>query len=273
MVIGNRFFDTARETYLMGILNYTPDSFSDGGNYNDPDAALRRAEEMIREGAAVIDVGGESARQGYVKISEDEEIMRTAPLIEAIKARFDIPVSVDTYKSAVARAALAAGADLVNDIWGLKADPKMAETIAQSGAACCLMHNRRQPGRGDLMEEMILDLKESLALAKRAGISDDKIILDPGIGFGKTYENNLTAIKKLDRLHELGYPLLLGASRKSVIGLTLDLPVTERVEGTLVTSVFGVQQGCAFLRVHDVRENMRAVRMAKAILSEGIMLI
>lgn len=273
MVIGNHFFDTARETYLMGILNVTPDSFSDGGQYDKLDAALKHTEEMIEDGAAIIDVGGESTRPGYTRISEEEEVVRTAPVIEAIKKRFDIPVSIDTYKSRVASAAIAAGADLINDIWGLKADSRMAEVIAKTGVACCLMHNRNQIGTGELMEEMLSDFKESLVLAEQAGISKDKIILDPGIGFGKTYENNLTAIKKIGSLHELGFPLLLGTSRKSVIGLTLDLPSDERVEGTLVTTVFGVQQQCAFLRVHDVKENMRAVQMTRAILSEGIMLL
>ncbi len=273
MVIGNRFFDVRNETYLMGILNVTPDSFSDGGRFVKMDAALKHTEEMIAEGAAIIDVGGESTRPGYSKISEEEEIERVAPVISAIKSRFDIPVSVDTYKSKVAEAAIQEGADLVNDIWGLKADRKMASLIARTGTACCCMHNRSRISNEDVMDCILLELKESLALAEQAGIPEDKILLDPGIGFGKTYENNLTILRNVGRLQELGYPVLLGASRKSVIGLTLNLPEDARLEGTLVTTVFGVQQKCAFIRVHDVRANARAIQMTKAILSEGIMLI
>jgi dihydropteroate synthase len=187
-------------------------------------------------------------------------------VIEAIKSRFDIPISIDTYKSRVAEAAISAGADLVNDIWGLKYDENMARLIAEKNVSCCLMHNRGNAEYSDFMEDMLADLKETVALAKKAGIADDKIILDPGVGFAKSYENNLEAIQKVGRLKELGYPVLLGTSRKSVIGLTLDTDKNERVEGTLVTTVFGVQQGCAFVRVHDVKENVRAIQMTQAIL-------
>lgn len=266
MRMGNREFDVKNRTYVMGILNVTPDSFSDGGRYDSLDAALKHTEQMIAEGAAVIDVGGESTRPGYTMIPDEEEILRTAPVIEAIKKNFDIPVSIDTYKSAVAKAAVDAGADLVNDIWGLKYDVKMAEVIADSGAACCLMHNRESADYGCLIGDMKKDLAESIALARKAGIREDGIILDPGVGFGKTYENNLEAVRCLEQLHALGFPLLLGTSRKSVIGLTLDLPASERVEGTLVTTVMAVEKHCAFVRVHDVKENYRAIRMAEAIL-------
>lgn len=268
MQIGNRFFDTENQVYVMGILNVTPDSFSDGGRWNDMDSALKHTADMIEAGAAIVDVGGESARPGYTQISDEEEIERTAPIIEQIKSRFDIPVSIDTYKSKVAVAALSAGADLVNDIWGLKYDSKMAEVIASTGAACCLMHNRQDMNYGDFMDDMIADLKETVTIAKNAGIAEDKIMLDPGVCFAKSYENNLTAIHQVGRLHELGYPILLGTSRKSVIGLTLDLPKEEREEGTITTTVFGVQQGCAFVRVHDVRANIRAIRMTQAIMRE-----
>lgn len=268
MQIGNRFFDTENQVYVMGILNVTPDSFSDGGRWNDMDSALKHTADMIEAGAAIVDVGGESARPGYTQISDEEEIERTVPVIEKIKSRFDIPVSIDTYKSKVAIAALSAGADLVNDIWGLKYDSKMAEVIASTGAACCLMHNRQDMNYGDFMDDMIADLKETVTIARKAGIAEDKIILDPGVGFAKSYENNLTAIHQVGRLHELGYPILLGTSRKSVIGLTLDLPKEEREEGTITTTVFGVQQGCAFVRVHDVRANIRAIRMTQAIMRE-----
>ena len=265
MRIGNREFEVGKHTYLMGILNVTPDSFSDGGKFNCPDAALAHAEQMVREGADIIDIGGESTRPGHQQISEEEETQRTAPIVELIKSRFDIPVSVDTYKANVAKACLNAGADLVNDVWGLKYDKGMAGLIASSGAACCLMHNRDKAEYGNFMEELKSDLIETLAIAKDAGVPEGNIILDPGIGFGKTYGHNLEAICKLKELHSLGYPLLLGTSRKSVIGLALDLPVGERLEGTLVTTVQAVMAGCAFVRVHDVKENKRAIQMAEAI--------
>lgn len=268
MKIGNKEFDTANHTYIMGILNVTPDSFSDGGRWNQLDAAKKHTEDMIREGAAIIDIGGESTRPGYEKISDEEEISRVVPMIEMVKKEFGVPVSVDTYKSGVAEAALQAGADLVNDIWGLKADEKLAGVIAKYDVPCCLMHNRDNTDYQDFRKELLDDLRETIAIAKKAGIKEDKIILDPGVGFGKTYEHNLIAIHHMDDLKELGYPILLGTSRKSVVGLTLDLPASDRVEGTMVTTVFGVMQGAAFVRVHDVKENFRAIQMTEAILHE-----
>ncbi len=265
MRIGNKTFDTANTTYIMGILNVTPDSFSDGGKFSQEDAALQHVEQMIAEGADVIDVGGESTRPGYQKITEQEEISRTVEIIKKIKQRFDIPVSIDTYKAKVAEAAIAAGADMVNDVWGLKHDDKMASLIAESGVCCCLMHNRKEPKYASFIEDLKSDLEETLHLAKEAGISPDKIMLDPGVGFAKSYQQNLEVIDRLGELKELGYPLLLGTSRKSVIGFTLQLPVTERVEGTLVTTIFALLAGCAFVRVHDVQENKRAIQMAEAI--------
>ena len=266
MKIGNREFPLGEKSYVMGILNVTPDSFSDGGKFNQIDAALKHAEEMIRDGADVIDIGGESTRPGYTKISDEEETDRVVPVIEAVKKEFGIPISVDTYKSGVAEAAAQAGADLINDIWGLKYDPHMSEVIAKSGLACCLMHNRDNTEYRNFMEDMKQDLRETIALAKAAGIADDKIILDPGVGFAKSYENNLEVIRRLKEFNELKYPVLLGTSRKSVIGLTLDLPAAERVEGTIVTTVMAVEAGCMFVRVHDVKENHRAIQMAEAIL-------
>ena len=268
MRIGSREFDTEHQTYIMGILNVTPDSLSDGGKYSRIDAALAHAEEMIRDGADIIDVGGESTRPGHIQITDEEEIARVVPVIEALKGRFDTPVSVDTYKSAVAREALKAGADLVNDIWGLKYDPKMPETIQKFGASCCLMHNRKEPDYQDFFPDFLEDLKGCIRLAKAAGIPDDKILLDPGVGFGKTYEMNLAVIRNLGCMQELGYPVLLGTSRKSVIGLTLDLPADQREEGTLATTVYGITQGCAFVRVHDVQANARAIRMTEAIMNK-----
>lgn len=266
MRIGSREFDKKHHTYIMEILNVTPDSFSDGGRFNHIEAAIKHAGEMIAEGADVIDVGGESTRPGYTKISDEEEISRVVPVIEAIKQRFDVPVSIDTYKSEVAKAAAAAGADLINDIWGLKYDNKMAEVIAENNLACCLMHNRTNTEYSNFMEDMKQDLKETIAIARKAGIADDRIILDPGVGFAKSYENNLEVIRRLGELKELGYPLLLGTSRKSVIGLTLDVPAAERVIGTTVTTVMAVQAGCMFVRVHDIKENRQAIEMAEAIL-------
>ncbi|MCM1113187.1 MAG: dihydropteroate synthase [Muribaculum sp.] len=263
--IGGKPFGRQGRTYIMGILNVTPDSFSDGGQWNRMDRALYHVEEMQRDGADIVDIGGESTRPGYEQISVQEEIERVMPVLEAIKSRFDIPVSLDTYKSGVARAGIAAGADLINDIWGLRYDADMAEVIAESGLPCCLMHNRRDPEYRDFWQEMALDLTQTLSLAEQAGIARDKIILDPGVGFGKSYEQNLSILGNLERLQIFGCPVLLGCSRKSVIGLTLNLPADERLEGTLATTVFGVIKGCMFVRVHDVKENVRAARMAEAV--------
>ena len=265
MIIGNRQFDTKNHTYIMGILNTTPDSFSDGGKYTSLDSALFHAEEMIREGADILDIGGESTRPGHTQITDEEEISRTAPVIEAIHQRFDISISIDTYKSRVARTALEAGADLVNDIWGLQYDPEMGPVIRKYQASCCLMHNRKEADYQDFFPDFLEDLRKCIRSAKAAGISDDRIMLDPGVGFGKTYDMNLAVIRNLDRMQELGYPVLLGTSRKSVIGLTLDLPADQREEGTLATTVYGILHGCSFVRVHDVRANRRAIQMTEAI--------
>lgn len=265
MKIGNREFDTNNHTYIMGILNVTPDSFSDGGKWTVADQALFRVEQMIEEGAHIIDVGGESTRPGYEQVSEEEEVSRIVPVIEAMKSRFDVPVSLDTYKSRVAVEGIKAGADMINDIWGLRYDVDMAKVIADAQVACCLMHNRKEAVYQDLIPDILTDLETSLEMAGQAGIAYDKICLDPGIGFGKTYEQNLIVMQRLDALHALGLPVLLGASRKSVIGLTLDLPARERLEGTLATSVMAVMKGAAFVRVHDVKENLRAIRMTEAI--------
>lgn len=266
MRIGNRVFDIKNKTYIMGILNVTPDSFSDGGRFNELDAALFHAEEMILEGADIIDIGGESTRLGHTVITEAEEIERVVPVIEKVTANFDIPVSVDTYKSRVACAALDAGAHMVNDIWGLKKDSEMAALIARSGAACCLMHNRENTDYIDFVADMVNDLGESVKIAESAGIPREMIIIDPGVGFAKSYEQNLQAINNVDALHSLGLPVLLATSRKSVIGNALDLPKDQRVEGTMATTVMGVMKGCAFVRVHDVKENKRAIQMTEAIL-------
>ena len=267
MIIGGKNFDTANHTYIMGILNVTPDSFSDGGKFNGMDAAIAHAHQMVEEGVDIIDVGGESTRPGHIQITDEEEIARVTPIIEVLKKEFDVPVSIDTYKSHVAEAALQAGADLVNDIWGLKYDKKMASVIAKYQAACCLMHNKNEAVYKDFLKDMYAELQKCVDTAKAAGIEDDRIMLDPGVGFGKTYEMNLDVMKHLDLFNGLGYPMLLGTSRKSMIGLTLDLPVTEREEGTLVTTVMAVQSHYGFVRVHDAEKNRRAIKMTEVILA------
>lgn len=267
MKIGNRNFAAKGHTYVMGILNVTPDSFSDGGRWNQRDRALRHVEEMIAQGADVIDIGGESTRPGHVFLPEEEEAERVLPVIEAVKAAFDVPVSLDTYKAGVARQGISAGADMINDVWGLKYDGAMAAVVAGSGLPCCLMHNRRDTDYVNFAGDVKADLMETVRMAEAAGIQRDKIILDPGVGFAKNYEQNLEILRSLGEFNELGFPMLLGCSRKSVIGLSLDLPVDERLEGTLVTTVMAVLAGYMFVRVHDVGENVRAVKMAEAILA------
>ncbi|WP_304066603.1 dihydropteroate synthase [Megamonas hypermegale] len=269
MQIGTRNFDVENCTYIMGILNVTPDSFSDGGRFNSLDRAMQHAQQMIDEGVDIIDVGGESTRPGYTLLSDEEEISRIVPVIEKLKANFDVLVSLDTYKGKVAQAGIMAGADLINDIWGLKYDDILAKVIAENDVACCLMHNRDNTDYEDFLAGVIDDMRETVEIARSAGIKDEKIILDPGIGFGKTYEQNLIMLNNLNVLDKFGYPLLLGASRKSVIGNALNLPVSERLEGTIATSVLAVMSGYAFVRVHDVKENKRAVEMALAVRNSG----
>lgn len=266
MRIGNKDFLTKGHTYIMGILNVTPDSFSDGGKFNTMDKALFHTKQMIEDGADIIDIGGESTRPGHKLISDEEEISRVVPVIQRLKQEFDIPISLDTYKSQVAEAGIQAGADLINDVWGLKYDAKLADVIAKHDIPCCLMHNRNSKEYTNFLEEVKLELQETIDIAHKAGIKDDKIILDPGIGFGKTPKLNLIMLKNLASLNILGYPMLLGTSRKSTIGLVLNnAPVNERVEGTLVTSVLAVINDYMFVRVHDVKENWRAVKMMEAI--------
>ncbi len=266
MIIGNREFDLVNNTYIMGILNVTPDSFSDGGSHESVDEALKHTERMIEEGADIIDIGGESTRPGAGPVTETEELSRVLPVLKAIKVRFDIPLSVDTYRAGTAGAALDEGADLINDIWGLRYDKgEMASVVAQSNKPYILMHNARNDETPDFINNIRLSLAESLRIAEAAGIDKDKIILDPGIGFNKTFEENLEILKRLDELNALGYPMLLGCSRKSVIGNALKLPVDERLEGTLVTTILAAQAGYSFVRVHDVMENKRALMMLDAI--------
>lgn len=264
MKIGNRELreDT---TNIMGILNVTPDSFSDGGRFVTMDKLLFHAERMAQDGAAIIDVGGESTRPGYTMISAQEEIARVVPAIEAIKARIDIPISVDTYKASVAEAAICAGANMVNDIWGLKYDPKMQDIVARYDVVCAITHNRHSSEYNNFLQDVKDELKAFLDSAIEAGIKKERIILDVGIGFAKSSDQNLSIIKHLAEFNELGCPVLLGASKKSFIGYALDLPVSERVEGTLLTTAAACQAGCAFVRVHDVKENKRIINMYEKI--------
>jgi len=266
MIIGNKEFKIGERTYIMGILNFTPDSFSDGGKFDNIDAAVEHVKKMIDDGADIIDIGGESTRPNHTPVEEAEEISRVIPIIKAIREKFDIPISIDTYKAKVAEKALEAGADLINDIWGFKKERDMAKVAAKYNVPCCLMHNRDNEDYKNLIEDILDDLSESIKIAKDAGVKDGNIILDPGIGFAKSHEQNLETMNKLERLKELGYPVLLGTSRKRMIGFTLDLPVEERVEGTVATTVVGIMKdACDFVRVHDVLENARAAKMTDAI--------
>lgn len=277
MVIGSKNFDWNNgKSYIMGILNVTPDSFSDGSKYNTLDKAIDHAAQMIEEGAAIIDVGGESTRPGYTKISDDEEISRIVPVIEELKKRFDIPLSVDTYKSKVADVALEAGADLLNDIWGLKYDDKIASVVAKYQKPVCIMHNRKEIpvfSKNDTypLEEYLSmvenELQESIDIALNAGIERDKIILDPGIGFAKTLEMNVDGVAFVERLKKFDMPILLGISRKSIIGKSLDLEMDEREEATIALNVIGRMYGCHIFRVHNVLGNVRALQMTDIIMN------
>ena len=269
MKIGNKEFKLGERTYIMGILNVTPDSFSDGGKFNEVEAAVKRVKELIEDGADIIDVGGESTRPGFKVVDVEDEIARVVPVIKAIKENYDIPVSIDTYKAATAEAAIKAGADIINDVWGFKKDKDMAGVAAKYNMPCILMHNREDIPYEDLMKDVIKDLADSINLALDAGVKRENIILDPGIGFAKTFEENLFVMNNLEVIKNLGFPVLLGTSRKSMIGLALDLPVDQRVEGTVATTVMGIMKGCEFVRVHDVLENKRAAVMTDKILGAG----
>lgn len=266
MRIGNKEYELGKRTYIMGILNVTPDSFSDGGKFNEIDAAVNQARKLIEDGADIIDIGGESTRPGAEYVTEEEEIKRVVPIIKAIKEKLDVTISIDTYKARTAEESIKAGADIINDIWGAKYDKSMAKVAAKYNTPIILMHNRENKPYENLMEDVVRDLQESIDIALKAGVKKENIILDPGIGFSKTYEENLIVMNNCEIIKKLGYPMLLGTSRKSMIGLTLNLPVNERVEGTLATSVMGIIKGFEFIRVHDVLENKRVAIMTDTIL-------
>ena len=271
-------------TYVMGILNITPDSFSGDGLRQDREplaAALEQARRFVAAGADFLDVGGESTRPGSEPVSAEEEQARVIPVVEALAAEFDLPISIDTYRAATAAAALDAGADLVNDVWGLRADPALGPLVAERGVPIILMHNRSKPANAevqeqlggryvgveydDLLEDIKRELLESVSLAHNAGIPDEHIILDPGIGFGKTVDQNLELLDRTQEICALGYPVLIGSSRKSFIGYTLDLPPDQRVEGTAATIAVAIACGADIVRVHDVEEMVRVARMTDAI--------
>ncbi len=267
--IGSKTFTWGERTFVMGILNVTPDSFSGDGLIRGGDpvtAAVEQARRMVDEGADILDLGGESTRPGHAPVDAAEEIGRVIPVLAAVRGALpDIPLSIDTTKAVVAEAALAAGAHLLNDVWGVGPDPAMVELAASAGVPLLVMHNRGEPRYDDVVREVAEDLRAALARAERAGVAPDALIVDPGIGFGKTADHNVTMLRHLEVLTSLGRPILLGTSRKSTIGRILDLPAEERLEGTLATTALGIAKGVDIVRVHDVRANLRAARVADAI--------
>ena len=272
----DKILDLRQRTYVMGVLNVTPDSFSDGGWHYALDSALKRAIEMQAEGADIIDIGGESTRPGSQPVALDEELRRVIPVIERLRSQVAIPISVDTYKAQVAESALNAGADIVNDISGLRFHPGMASVIAKAGAGVVLMHIKgtprdmqKDPHYNDLMAEIMAYLKECKQSALDAGIESEQIVIDPGIGFGKRLQDNFQILRELSKLTRLRCPILVGPSRKSFIGQTLGLPVEERLEGTAAAVAACVFNGANIVRVHDVKQMKRVVIIADAIVGKG----
>jgi dihydropteroate synthase len=267
--IGPQTFAWGERTFVMGILNVTPDSFSGDGLLRGGDpitVAVERARRMVEEGADILDLGGESTRPGHAPVEAAEEIGRVIPVLAAVRGALPgVPLSIDTTKAVVAEAALAAGAHLLNDIWGVGADPAMAELAASAGVPLLVMHNRVEPRYDDVVREVVEDLRTAIERAERAGVAASDLIVDPGIGFGKTADHNVMLLGHLDALASLGKPVLLGTSRKSTIGRILDMPAEERLEGTLATTALGIAKGVDIVRVHDVKPNVRAARVADAI--------
>ncbi|MDX1805891.1 MAG: dihydropteroate synthase [Paenisporosarcina sp.] len=259
--VNGTVFDFHKETMVMGILNVTPDSFSDGGRYDAVEAAVIHAKKMVADGAKIIDVGGESTRPGHAAVSLEEELVRVIPVIKALSRELDVAISIDTYKAEVAEAAILAGAHIINDVWGAKREPAIAEVAARLGVPILLMHNRDNTDYTDFWSDVRKDLEESVQIAKDAGVPNHHIWLDPGIGFAKTTQQNILMIQHVQDVVDMGYPVLLGTSRKSTIGKVLNLPVNERLEGTAATVSFGIMHGCHMMRVHDVKEIVRTVRM------------
>lgn len=262
--------ELGKKTMIMGILNVTPDSFSDGGQYNHIEAAVLHAKNMVENGADIIDVGGESTRPGHAAVSVEEELNRVIPIIKAVAEHIKVPISIDTYKAEVAKQAIEAGAHIINDVWGAKADKRMAEVAADYNVPIILMHNRPDRNYHMFMRDVMNDLYESISIVKQAGVKDENIILDPGIGFAKDYHENIQMMQNLDVLTATGYPVLLATSRKTMIGQALDLPVDERMEGTGATICYGIQKGCQIVRVHDVKEMSRMAKMMDALMGKGV---
>ncbi|PSJ67250.1 dihydropteroate synthase [Brevibacillus brevis] len=267
---GQYVLPLGERTLVMGILNVTPDSFSDGGRYVDVEAALAQARAMVEAGADLIDIGGESTRPGSEAVDEATELDRVLPVIRMLSRELSVPLSIDTYKAAVAELAILEGAHIINDVWGAKRDPRMAEVAARLDVPIILMHNREDTDYHDFFPNYIKDLRESVQIALQAGVKQERIILDPGIGFVRTVEQNLETMRRLDDLVGLGYPVLLATSRKRMIGHVLDLPVDERVEGTAATVALGAAKGCHMVRVHDVKEMKRVTKMMDAMLKGGM---
>lgn len=274
---GRFLLSLSERTHVMGVLNRTPDSFSDGGEFLAENAALQHIRKMVRDGADIIDIGGESTRPGSESVSLAEELNRTIPIIKKISQEIDIPISIDTSKHEVALEAIRNGASLVNDVTGLKSDPKMAEVISESGVAICVMHMKGtpkdmqdNPTYHDLLSEIVDGLKESIKIALRSGISHDKIIVDPGIGFGKTVEHNLIIINRLTELKVLDKPILIGTSRKSFIGNVLQRDLKDRLMGTAATCALAIMNGADIIRVHDVKEMVDVARMADAVMKDSL---
>ncbi len=265
--LGNNVFLLGKQTFIMGILNVTPDSFSDGGRYNHLENALEQAYKLSDEGADILDIGGESTRPGAAPITAEEELSRVIPVIKALKNdhSYELPLSIDTYKAVVAEEALKLGVEMINDVWGLKADRELGRVAANYKVPICLMHNRNNTDYRNLIPDIIAELKESIEIAHQMGISDRNIIVDPGIGFGKDLQQNLDVMHNLGLFCNLGYPLLLGTSRKSMIGKTLNLPLNDRVEGTAATIAYGISAGVDIIRVHDVQQMRRVSDMTDAI--------
>lgn len=266
---GPHQLDYQQKTLIMGILNVTPDSFSDGGKFINNEKALLHAKEMVQDGADIIDIGGESTRPGHEPVSTKEEIARITPVISELSKEISIPISIDTYKAETAKRALEAGAHIINDVWGAKKDPEIANVAAEHDVPIILMHNRENRNYTYFIRDVLQDVYESISIAKKAGVKDEHIILDPGIGFAKDVNENIEMMKNLDKLVGLGYPVLLATSRKTMIGQILDLPVEDRLEGTGATICFGIEKGCQLIRVHDVKEMSRMAKMMDVLVGKG----
>jgi len=270
MQIGAKWFDIGSRTFIVGILNVTPDSFSDGGRYTTVESAAAKAAQMVADGADMVEIGGESSRPGHVKIGAEQEMERVLPVLQALRKEIDVPIAVDTYKASVAEAALQHGAAVINDVHRFRLDPGLAAVCAKFNAVCCVMHNRGDTNYGDFLRDVAEDLKDSTDMLIRTGVDPGRIIVDPGVGFAKSAEQNLEVLRNVNMFAKvLPFPVMIGTSRKSFMGKVLGLELDRRLEATIATTVLAVQQGCAFVRVHDVPENKRAAMMADVLVRGG----